>query len=759
MYTKQDLNHDLYEICTKYHVKYQLLKNYVLQGIDGATFTDALSERDDVDLQQLQSELQLVQQKLPQNGTQLAESPIKQVNQLRQAGELNAAYRLLIPYAQDHLDDLYVQQSLGWLMYAYLKQSEANFPKYLKILNQLNALIQLQFTTTDQYLQRLLGSILWSIRRVLKGDATADAQTKQVLSNQLLPAVKQFVGGSPAFVALQPETQSDSTDTAYGTPGYQIVKLFIAQLDEAHYFELFDFIGLTWLRPQDYQLTVYEQDKKIGTFAERTIGHYAKTLLNAEPQLATPQRLTKLSEQLQPILSQYPHFKWLPWYQSKLLAKIGQPTAALSALVKFAQNNHLEYWTWEALADLSSGADRFNCLCAALLCPAKPEMLTKVQQKMIPLLVQRQLYAAAKYELNQLMTTRQAQKRPVPPELRQLTLTDWYTTTEVATDRTALQSAAKKAQRVLAADLPDTDIFVTYLNQDKGVVNFAYQDHAAFKNGYFYQDLLDDDFKPQRYTALKVKLQADPTKPERFQVFAVTAGDPQFAAKFKATVSGTFEQVKDYGFVSNNSVLFKTKHRVSPVEFKSFFVNPELVQQAQVPQLADVEVTVVKTWHQKDQSWQWQVAAFNQITPHKIEQADFKGIFVKVKDYGFAIDVTDNARQIRVTTEMVQQAQLVDLAEITGIISQKWQPKLKFWQWQLTSITQATAPDPATTEIDVEGDLDVTRQGFGFVDDYFVPAALIKDQRLTNNEWVAGRARKSWDQHKQQWSWTVFELR
>lgn len=761
MYTKQDFNHDLYEICTKYHVKYQLLKDYVLQAIDGTTFIAALSERDDVDWQQLQSELQQLQQKLPQNGAQLAESPIQQVNQLRQAGELNAAYRLLIPYAQDHLDDLYVQQSLGWLMYAYLKQSETNFPKYLKILNQLNTLIQFQFTTTDHYLQRLLVSILWSLRRVLKGDSAVAAQTKQTLSNQLLPALKRFVGGSSAFVTLQPETPSEDTDATYGTPGYQIVKLLLAQLDEPHYFELFDFIGFTWFRPQDYQLTAYEQDKKIGTFAERTIGHYAKTLLNAEPPLATPQRMTNLSAQLKPILSQYPNFKWLPWYQSKLLVKIGQPAAAFSVLVKFAQRHQLTYWIWEAVADLSSDDDRFNCLCAALQCSTKPEMLVKVQQKIIPLLVQRQLYAAAKYELDQVIATRQAQNRPVPNNLQQFTQTNWYSATVAATDRATLTAAAKKAQRVLYADLPDTDIFVTYLNQAKGVVNFAYQDHTAYgalKNGYFYQDLLDD-FKPQCYTALKVKLRADATKPERFQVFAVAAGDPQFAAKFKRTVSGTFEQVKDYGFVSNNSVLFKTKHRVSPIELESFFVNPELVQQAQVPPLADVKVTVVKTWRAKAQDWQWEVTDFIQSTPHEIEQTTFSGTFVKVKDYGFVIDAADNTRQIRVTSEMVQQAQLVDLAVITGIISQKWQPKLKFWQWTLTAVTAITAPDPATTEIDIEGRLDVTRKGFGFVADYFVPAALITAKHLTANELVVGRARKSWDQHKQQWSWTVFELK
>lgn len=761
MYTKQDLNHDLYEICTKYHVKYQLLKNYVLQQIDATTFTDAFSERDDVDLQQLQAELQQVQQKLPQNGAQLAESPIKQVNQLRQAGQLNQAYRLLIPYAQTHLADVYVQQSLGWLMYDYLKQSETNVTKYLKILNQLNKLIQLPFTTTNQYLQRMLVAILWSIRRVLKGDATANEQTKQAISNQLLPAFKQLVGDSPAFVQLQAETQTTTHDNTYGTPGYQIVKLFIAQLDEPHYFVLFDFIGLTWLRSQDYQLTAYESDKKIGTFAERTIDHYAKALLNAEPQLSTTQRATNLLAQLQPVISQHPEFKWLPWYQSKLLVKVGQPAAALTALVKFAQKNQPAYWIWAALANLSAAAEQFYCLCAALLCPAKPEMLAKVQQKIVPLLVQRHLYTAAKYELDQLLATRQAQNRPVPNDLQHLTQTDWYATTESVADRTLLQPYAKKAQRVLYADLPATDIFITYLNRDKGVVNFAYQDHTAygaFKNGYFYQDLLDDDFVPQCYTALKVKMRADPAKPERFQVYAAVAGDQQFAAKFKRTVSGTFERVKDYGFVSNNSVLFKTKQRVHPSEFEDFFVKPSLVQTTELPQLADVDVVVVKTWNTKVKDWQWQVAEFTKVTPHKIEQDTLTGTFVKVKDYGFVIDATDNARQIRVTTEMVQHYQLVDLAGITGIISQKWQPKLKFWQWTLTTITQVTAPDPATTEIDVAGYLDVTRKGFGFVDDYFVPAALIAANQLTANATVIGRARKSWDQHKQQWSWTVFEL-
>lgn len=82
----------------------------------------------------------------------------------------------------------------------------------------------------------------------------------------------------------------------------------------------------------------------------------------------------------------------------------------------------------------------------------------------------------------------------------------WYSNATSAINRENLKEYADKAEEILYQTLPYSDIFVTYVNEQKGVVNFAHLVNNHIKKGYFYMDSLDEQLDWVADQTLKVKM-------------------------------------------------------------------------------------------------------------------------------------------------------------------------------------------------------------------------------------------------------------
>ena len=83
--------------------------------------------------------------------------------------------------------------------------------------------------------------------------------------------------------------------------------------------------------------------------------------------------------------------------------------------------------------------------------------------------------------------------------------------------------------------------------------------------------------------------------------------------------------------------------------------------------------------------------------------------------------------------------------------------KDKGWQWNATSIELGEEPPANSVEQIVEGEIEITSRGFGFVDCCFVPASLIREAGIHNYEEVRLKEKKKWDGKKNRWGWTAVE--
>lgn len=86
--------------------------------------------------------------------------------------------------------------------------------------------------------------------------------------------------------------------------------------------------------------------------------------------------------------------------------KINRKEEALQILVNFARTRSIDFWVWDLISELVDDDAKFNCLCAALLCKAKQDMIVSLQEKIIPHLVKKELFSNARFELDQLISTR-----------------------------------------------------------------------------------------------------------------------------------------------------------------------------------------------------------------------------------------------------------------------------------------------------------------------------------------------------------------
>lgn len=131
----------------------------------------------------------------------------------------------------------------------------------------------------------------------------------------------------------------------------------------------------------------------------------------------------------------------------------------------------------------------------------------------------------------------------------------------------------------------------------------------------------------------------------------------------------------------------------------------------------------------------------------------FSGTLDLVKDFAF---VRAADRSIWVSPALLKGKGAKQYQSVTVSCRKVFREK-SGWTWEATSLGLGEEVSREEYEKTFSGWLDVTRKGFGFVDDCFIPESLIREAGYRSGDHVEVRARKQWDTKKRRWGWTAVE--
>jgi hypothetical protein len=168
----------------------------------------------------------------------------------------------------------------------------------------------------------------------------------------------------------------------------------------------------------------------------------------------------------------FPVQEWFPYYYGKLLIENGDFARARQFVVSIVKSKPNEFWVWDVMASTfehEQGDERLWCLCRALTCRAREDFLVRVRQRLAALLVQKQLFDAARTEIVAIVNVRESKNWKIPPEVQSWMQASWYREAAAGNDNAELYQSAAACADALLYDASDwTPAVVTGSNQKKG---------------------------------------------------------------------------------------------------------------------------------------------------------------------------------------------------------------------------------------------------------------------------------------------------
>ncbi|MBP3041031.1 hypothetical protein J9303_16315 [Bacillaceae bacterium Marseille-Q3522] len=587
MYTEKNLKDDLYNICSTYYVKFKLLADYAYHRMDLDTFSEELSEqKSEEEIDDILQELHEVFHKIQQNGGKLDPDPLTEATRLRKAGKLREAYDCILPYIQAHPKDENAVISFGWVMYNILKETENNIDSYCRNLELFNQYATISFTSRNEYMNTLKNAFLWSIRRV--------ASVNELNANKVFKPFIQFCGDGKVIFKKR-RIMDNQVDSAR-----LLMNDFLKFLSTTNYLKLIQFIGFEWFDRFDYQFSSFTNEQgeiiKVRPLAERVLNLYAKRLISTDGVNSTA--IQHFLAILERELSKNPTYEWLPYYKIKLLIKNNNHEGALEDLTTFALQKSKDFWVWDLLSEVVPDDKKLACFCKGLLCKSQPEMLVSLQEKAIPRLVALELFSNAKFEVDACIASRTKKGWPISAELIKWKSEAWYSKAEPIDNRDGLREYAKEAEKLVYKMLPETSVFVTYINEGKGVIHFAFfHSDKSIKGGYFYMDSIEESIDWKTDQSYKFKMVEDSKRENLFRVYEVLVGDENFVENFIQSGSGYIE-----------------KEDRNPFAFvDDAFISVKLVEQWNLSNGEKIEYEKKRSFNRKKNSWSWSVVEVKSV--------------------------------------------------------------------------------------------------------------------------------------------------
>ena len=602
MYTEKQLRDELYEkVCQRYYVKMTLLISVAKGELTLDEFETRVREmstaRSPEELEKqisgAVSEVKSIMENVNTAGG-IGKSPVEIAKELRKQSKgdkpSKEALDVILPYIQEHPDDIEAIETFGWVMYDFIKDYESDIDRYKKALSFLNRNVHF-FTETimslaDGQHTMLPKCYLNSFMRVIKDDPT--------LADRILREIIDFVGAKDDFLR--------SSDNELRKSSKYLYTSLTNKLNTENMLLLFKTFGTDWISSEDYRVeqsnNSSQSQENQSCFAERILYKYAKLLVDQSP----PQEYFEMADYLITEIEYHNKksgfkFAYADYHLAKLFLFIGNKTEAMKKALKFIPSQKKQGYAWTLLADCSERENKLAFLCAALLCGSPEDMKVGIQRDLIPLLVEQGLFNSAHFEVDAFEKTYTSKNDWHIPKMLvdSWKASDWYQTNKSAENREPLRIYAERATEILASYLPTIQIFTEFINKGKGAVSFLFKE-GEYKQGYFYIDTCGNpDIKEHRvYTA---KIEQNKKKPHLYNVYdlrELTGIQRPFIREDHGIVR--MSDYGDYAFVSSSSLLDVDT-----------FIPAELVNQYDLEEDSEIAYEKAMSWDKKKESVGWRM--------------------------------------------------------------------------------------------------------------------------------------------------------
>ena len=494
----------------------------------------------------------------------------KEIKELRKAGKLDEAHEVLKQVMASDPENIWNKRAGAWVYYDYLKKY--SHPESIDLfIEYLQKIRDLKIPEDDNM---IFDNSAWQIGKLLFSIQKQDSVDYRRI-NEFLDTIKEFHFTKP----------SEGYTFIYKAfhKGYQNWSSYLAFAD------WWDFDNF---RPEDY-LNEEFNGRKTMSVVEQAYIAYSKKLLEGEPidpfgqQRAIDEiKIKAFLHSLDKIIGEQPKYQYPPYFKAKLLLALGDKDNVLSSFLPFAKQKKNDYWVWSLMAEIFSDdiEIQFACYCKALSLKTQEDFLVKLRQNFADMLVQKQMYNEAKFEIQKVISTKEKQGWKLTKKVTDWSDQDWFKSAKSKKDNKDLYSQhINRAEELLFQDIEEEIIAVEFVNKNKSILNFVKNKQ---KYGFFnYSGQLN---KPQAGEILKVRFNGDGQNGFYKVLSAKKAEQNSNCDSFK-NFNGNLKVISPYNFGFVEDV----------------FISPQLILNYNANNGDLLNGKAILSFNKKKQEWGW----------------------------------------------------------------------------------------------------------------------------------------------------------
>ena len=391
----------------------------------------------------------------------------QQIKELRQEGKLQEALDLALINLGNEPENIWNKRAIGWVYYDFLKahSEKGDFEAFITVIDNI-----LNLELNDE--QMLINNLIWPINKMayqLANSNPIDNNKSDILFQKIY--------------SLNLEKPSQNFSILIKS----LHKLF---KDNPKYISVIDWVGLENLNEHDFQEEEFN-NRKIMALAQQVFISYAKHLEQGISLDAyggqkefDREKINWFLPKLDQIINDYPQYVYPPYFKAKLLLRIGGDNI-MESYLPFARQKRNDYWVWQLMAEIHKNNSEivFSSYAKALTLKTSDDFLVKIRQTFADLLIQKNMFSEAKYEIENIVSVKNKGGFKIPFQITQWQNSDWYINTNSTKNNFNLyKENSSLAEELLYQDIPEELAIIDYVNLEKGIISFTINKN---KRGFF----------------------------------------------------------------------------------------------------------------------------------------------------------------------------------------------------------------------------------------------------------------------------------
>lgn len=379
------------------------------------------------------------------------------VQELRSKGDLDGAYNMATIDFNNDPNNIWAKRSLAWCIYSQLKENN-KYENRILFFEKLRELSKIDLPSDESM---ITNNVIFLINKFIYNIYSTKKVSSKLCDN-LFESINTITFDKPSDI--------------YSS----LFKYFLYLKNEWDNFGcMCKWWGFENFQSKDYSIP----EGSSLSLVERAIIAYSKSILNNIESTPTD-TLNNFIKFLNNLIINHTEYKYALYFKAKLLSATGKKDEAINTIIPFLKKMINEFWVWDFLGDNTSNPDlKFSCYARAICCKSKEEMLIKVKEKFLFILIQHKEYDLAKSICNEVIQTRTKNSWNISNDLRKIVNSSWFNTSSPINDiKRYLTKFTEAANEFIYHDTPQHPILITYINKDKQIANFITKNK---KSGFF----------------------------------------------------------------------------------------------------------------------------------------------------------------------------------------------------------------------------------------------------------------------------------